>query len=98
LEPEGDVAIYETPAEDFELSRLRPRGARLTLDHTGPEIVLVLEGELSLETEHDRRTLGAGESVFVGADEGVTLHVEGDGVAYRATVGSETAGLSVPPA
>ncbi|HTJ84699.1 MAG TPA: mannose-6-phosphate isomerase, class I [Polyangiaceae bacterium] len=98
LEPEGDVAIYETPAEDFELSRLRPRGARLTLDHTGPEIVLVLEGELSLETDHDRRTLGAGESVFIGADEGVTLHVEGEGIAYRATVGSETAGLSVPPA
>jgi len=87
LEPEGDIATYATPAEDFELTRLRMRGAHVELPHGGPEILLVLEGRLELSTEAGATTLEAGESVFIGADEGATLAVAGVGVAYRATPG-----------
>lgn len=71
---------YQTPVPDFRLTRVQ-------LDGTHPlssaaQIVLVTDGALTANGEHLKR----GESVFIGADEAVTL-------SGRATVFIATPGL-----
>ncbi|MGW1014074.1 mannose-6-phosphate isomerase, class I [Streptomyces termitum] len=79
--PTGEE-VYETPIDEFRLSRfVRPEGAAPTDLTTGtPQILLATAG---------RPTTGAialtpGESVFVPAGEGVEL--SGAGTVFRATV------------
>lgn len=85
--PEGDVAVYQTPAPDFELTRVRLRGAEQQLARHGPDILLVVDGEVAVDSGAERHHLRRGTSVFVDAAEGSTLTLSGEGVAFRATVG-----------
>lgn len=78
----GPEAVYPTPAPDFRLSRVTLRDESLRLSPRGAQLLLVVEGTLTVQGEPLRR----GESVFVGADEGEVL-LSGRGVLFRATTG-----------
>ncbi|MER6075192.1 mannose-6-phosphate isomerase, class I [Streptomyces sp. NPDC001817] len=85
LRPEASPAgeeVYETPIDEFRLSRyVLPEGAAardLTLDT--PQILLCTAGSVSAG-EHE---LSPGQSVFVPAGE--TAQVSGPGTVFRATV------------
>lgn len=81
LRPEGEgEATYPTPAPDFRLSRLALDGER-TLPPGLPQILLVTEGSF----EAQGQSFGRGRSVFIGADETVTLR--GQATIFRATPG-----------
>jgi mannose-6-phosphate isomerase len=80
--------IYETPAPEFQLSRvaLGP-GERLErLERAGPQILLCVEGEFDLEEHHAQSVrLARGKSVFVPANAAACT-LQGSGTAYRAMV------------
>jgi len=77
--------VYRTPAPDFRLSRVTVQG-RVELARRGPEVLLCLEGPLTLAQTGASLTLGRGESAFVPAlDPSYVL--EGQGVLFRATAG-----------
>ena len=81
LRPAGEgEATYPTPAPDFRLSRLTLDGER-TLPPGLPQILLVTEGSF----EAQGQSFGRGRSVFIGADETVTLR--GQATIFRATPG-----------
>ncbi|MCW7943358.1 mannose-6-phosphate isomerase [Streptomyces hygroscopicus] len=79
--PDGEE-VYETPIDEFRLSRyVLPEGAAphdLTL--TTPQILLCTAGSVRA----GEYVLGPGESVFVPADE--KAEVSGPGTVFRATV------------
>lgn len=79
--PEGEE-IYETPIDEFRLSRhvLAAGEAAHDLTARTPQIVLCTEGTVTA----GEITLTAGESVFVPAAE--TTELSGLGTAFRATV------------
>jgi mannose-6-phosphate isomerase len=77
--------IYETPAREFSLSRVRVQGGSATLEVRGPEILLVTDGALSLAGPAGRLHLPKGAAAFVPAEE-QRLTLGGTGTAYRATV------------
>ncbi|MEZ0449879.1 mannose-6-phosphate isomerase, class I [Cellulomonas sp. ICMP 17802] len=79
--------IYYAPVEDFELSvtRLTDEGAT-RIPGRGPRIVVCLEGEVEMSTEHGgSATLSRGQSVFVPASDG-SLTALGDAVIIQADV------------
>jgi mannose-6-phosphate isomerase len=86
LEPGGAVAVYETSAPDFELTRLELAAQPLTLARRGAEVLLVTRGTLEVRCGASSLTVTQGGSVFIGADEG-PLVLAGAGTAFRATVG-----------
>ncbi|MFJ9829752.1 mannose-6-phosphate isomerase, class I [Streptomyces sp. NPDC101160] len=85
LRPEASVTgeeLYDTPVDEFRLSRyVRAEGAAPTdLTAPTPQILLATAGRPSVGD----LTLGPGESVFVPADEKTEL--SGTGTVFRATV------------
>jgi mannose-6-phosphate isomerase len=87
VEPQGDIAVYQTPAPDFELTRLRLKGPEVSLGRRGPDILLVVEGSVQVASGAERHELNCGSSVFVDAAECDSLVLSGEGVVFRATVG-----------
>ena len=85
------IAVYPTPAPEFELSELRVQGRLLVrASRPGPEILLVTEGSVELVDSSGRLRLEKGQSAFVRPkDQPYTL----DGVAtlFRASVGDLSA-------
>ncbi|MFD7302695.1 mannose-6-phosphate isomerase, class I [Streptomyces pharetrae] len=79
--PDGEE-VYETPIDEFRLSRyvLPEGGARHDLTRPTPQILLCTAGAVRAG-EHELR---AGQSVFVPAGE--TAEVTGSGTLFRATV------------
>jgi mannose-6-phosphate isomerase len=88
----GEI-VYETPAPEFQLSRLEllpDRHARLTVE--GPEILLCVEGQAALERGGRAaapRTLRRGQACFLSASTG-SYALGGNGRVFRATVGALT--------
>ncbi|MFD9545233.1 mannose-6-phosphate isomerase, class I [Streptomyces sp. NPDC060022] len=85
LRPEASPAgeeLYETPVDEFRLSRyaLSPGGAPIALTAATPQILLCTAGAPRI----GELGLAPGESVFVPADEPV--EVSGTGTVFRATV------------
>jgi mannose-6-phosphate isomerase len=87
------IAVYPTPAPEFELSELRVEGRLDVRDsRPGPEILLVTEGRVELTSsgvggERARLLLNQGQSAFVRPeDQPYTL--EGVATVFRAAVGS----------
>ncbi|MFE4454924.1 mannose-6-phosphate isomerase, class I [Streptomyces sp. NPDC056796] len=85
LRPEaspGGEELYETPVDEFRLSRyvLPPGGAPVDLTAGTPQILLCTAGA----PRAGEIALAPGESVFVPADE--TVQVTGTGTVFRATV------------
>jgi mannose-6-phosphate isomerase len=84
--PEGEE-LYETPIEEFRLSRyaLAAGSAPRRLDDRTPQILLCTAGSVRLHpAAAPEMLLARGESAFVPAGEQV--HLAGEGTAFRATV------------
>ena len=80
--PDGEE-VYDTPIDEFRLSRfvLADGAAPHDLTAATPQILLCVAGSVRVG---DAGELGAGESVFVPADE--KAEVSGVGTVFRATV------------
>ncbi|MBM9477697.1 mannose-6-phosphate isomerase, class I [Nakamurella flavida] len=86
---------YPNPAGEFQLSRLELDGTGpVELGHEGPQIVLVIRGELTAHHEDGTTvTVRRGQSLWIPAtDSGVTI--TGDAIAFRATDGLSTMALT----
>jgi mannose-6-phosphate isomerase class I len=61
----GEV-VFPTPAEEFELSRIQcgPDGGYQSGRRNGPDILIVMEGEISASSHGETLHLKAGESFF----------------------------------
>jgi mannose-6-phosphate isomerase len=84
------VAVFHTPAPDFELSRITLLGGNaLEINARSVEIFFVLEGRLSVE-ESDENFFDCGQGdAFLAFDGGrVGLKAEEDTILYRAAVPS----------
>ncbi|MCX4664210.1 mannose-6-phosphate isomerase, class I [Streptomyces uncialis] len=83
--PDGEE-VYDTPIDEFRLSRLvHPEGAvPATLTADTPQIVMCTAGTVTLHGEGPDETLAPGASVFVPAGEKTRL--TGAGTVFRATV------------
>ncbi|GHG77035.1 mannose-6-phosphate isomerase, class I [Streptomyces griseocarneus] len=90
LRPEADpdgAEVYETPVEEFRLSRyaLAAGSEPHRLDARTPQILLCVAGRARLRGEDGTElTLGRGESAYVRAGERVTA--DGEGALFRASV------------
>lgn len=86
------VFHYPTPAPEFDLWRIEPRAPLLLPGDRGARVVLVVDGELSLESPGtlaapgETLDLRRGESAFVPAGE-LSVVVEGGGTAFVAAPG-----------
>jgi len=80
-------AVYPTPAMEFRLSRLTTTAVPLEITHDGPQVLLVVEGELEVGDSSGRKlTVPRGRSVWIAAADG-PVWVSGAGTAFRATAG-----------
>lgn len=76
--------VYDTPAPEFRLSRLRvTAGGPVPLEPVGPQILLVVDGELTVTGAGDPVRLRRGRSAWVPA--GVPVMLTGAATAFRAT-------------
>ncbi len=90
----GEVA-FRTPAPEFALSRIRVDRVGRVLEHTGPQILMVVDGSLTLTDAQGREIeAGAGSSVFLPARTG-PVRVHGTGTLFRATDGLATSDVTL---
>jgi mannose-6-phosphate isomerase len=75
--------VYDTPAPEFRLSRLRVAADPVLLEPVGPQILLATEGALTVTGAGDPVRLTRGRSAWVPAGAPVTL--TGAATAFRAT-------------
>ncbi len=79
--------VYPTPATEFRLSRVVAGRAAREITHDGPQILLVMEGSVTVRTDAGQSLrVARGQSVWIAArDRGVRL--SGSGNVFRATDG-----------
>ena len=78
---------YQTPAPDFQLSRLHiPADQSLSLKADGPEILLFMGGHATATSGPVFQHLSKGKAVFVPAKTTVTLATAEDSILFRAAV------------
>lgn len=85
--PVEGAELYDAGVPDFSLLRavVAPEGPR-RLAVTGPTIVLVVRGEVNVDTPGGSATLAAGSAAFVSADER-EVGLRGDGEVFLARPG-----------
>lgn len=94
---DGPELVYETPAEEFAVSRLTLDGAYLGhevdaparhCDGQGPQILLCTEGSVTVHAKSKTLTLHRGESAWVPSDDGpIRLLAQRQAALFRATIG-----------
>ncbi len=91
---DGLEVVYQTPAEEFALSRLRLDGTHLGHEvdaparHDGPQILLCTEGSITVHAKSKTLTLHRGESAWVPCDDGpIRLLAQKPAAVFRATIG-----------
>lgn len=91
---EGLEVVYQTPAEEFALSRLTLDGVHLGHEvdaparHDGPQILLCTEGSVTVHAKSKTLTLHRGESAWVPCDDGpIRLLAQKPAALFRATIG-----------
>lgn len=86
-EETGTVTVYRSPAAEFELSQYRVQGGEsIRLATTGPELVLVLEGNLSVAGGAESLSLQPGEAGYLLPGSEVEVTAGGAGTFFRAAV------------
>lgn len=91
---DGLEVVYQTPAEEFALSRVTLDGPHLGHEvdaparHDGPQILLCTEGSVTVHAKSKTLTLRRGESAWVTCDDGpIRLLAQQPAVLFRATIG-----------
>lgn len=90
LQPSADGAVtaYPVDVDDFALRRVEITGDAVELDVTGPTVVLVTGGEVTVAgSDGDAVDVPVGQAVFASADETV-LVLAGTGEAFVAEPGA----------
>ena len=79
--------VYKSAAAEFEVSRyVLPANAEQSWQTSGPEIVLVLSGNVMVSAGDEGLTLGKGEAAFVLPQVGVQVQASADSVFFKAVV------------
>jgi mannose-6-phosphate isomerase len=88
LKPSGRVeTAFTPPVKEFALVRYEaPEEVSRSLHSTGPEILLVLEGEAEVKQEDNVVCLRKGEAAFVEANTDFQLLLKGGTDCFRATI------------
>ncbi|MEB3019973.1 mannose-6-phosphate isomerase, class I [[Mycobacterium] crassicus] len=94
---DGPELIYQTPAEEFAVSRLTLDGDYLGhevdapsrhCDGQGPQILLCTEGLVTVHAKSGKLTLHRGESAWVPSDDGpIRVQAQRRAALFRATIG-----------
>lgn len=94
---EGPELIYQTPAEEFAVSRVTLDGDYLGhevdapsrhCDRQGPQILLCTQGSVAVHAKSGSLTLKRGESAWVSSDDGpIRLLAQKPASLFRATIG-----------
>ncbi|ORV49356.1 mannose-6-phosphate isomerase [Mycolicibacter engbaekii] len=91
---DGLEVVYQTPAEEFAVSRLALDGPHLGHEvdaparHEGPQILLCTEGSITVHAKSKTLTLRRGESAWVPCDDGpIRLLAQQPAALFRATIG-----------
>ncbi|HTM83683.1 MAG TPA: mannose-6-phosphate isomerase, class I, partial [Mycobacterium sp.] len=91
---DGPELVYQTPAEEFAVSRLTLDGGYLGHEvdapahHDGPQILLCTEGSVTVHAKSGDLTLHRGESAWVPSEDGpIRLLAQRPAVLFRATIG-----------
>jgi len=83
----GEQTIYETSAEEFELSKLRiESGASHSIETHSAEIMLVTKGVVKFSCEDEEMTLGKGKALFLALASSVSLYAEENATIFRVRV------------
>src|SRR5262249_52048186 len=82
--PTGEE-LYPAPAEQFQLTRLRPRPL-IEVPNPGPSAILCIEGSLLVTPGRTIERLAPGEALFVPHNGENKLSIEGDALGFRASV------------
>jgi mannose-6-phosphate isomerase len=77
--------VYQTPAREFELSRIELSGGELEAAVLGPEILLCTAGQAEAASGAERLALRRGASAFVPAATG-SYRLSGAGTVFRAAL------------
>lgn len=77
------VRLFPVPVEDFRFAVIAPAQDWRTRFLRGPEILLCLEGEVTIRHQNTHISLSAGESLFVG-NKTLTYDYQGNGTLARA--------------
>jgi mannose-6-phosphate isomerase len=81
--------VFPTPAEEFELSRIQcgPDGKYQSGRRNGPDILIVMEGEISASSHGETLHLKAGESFFAPQSASYEINCQsGMAVVFKASV------------
>ena len=85
LAPKNQVYTYPTPIADFALSNMPYAKNSEIFDRTlNATILLVMEGEISLEAAQQKLTLKKGQAAFIEADTDYRVHSMQEGYAVLA--------------
>jgi len=82
------VKVYQTPAPDFELTRifLKDLEKYSCQNAMTPETLIVMEGEVVVQSENDEFRLERGGAFFVASGAEYTLASDGTAVVFKAAV------------
>ena len=76
--------VFNAPIEDFALSRFDVTlGQTIALNGVGPQIILCVNGTVTLSADGSRTQVSSGHATFVPAGQAVSM--TGSGTAFRAT-------------
>lgn len=87
-EIEPGVKVYKTPAPDFELTRilLKDFQAFYCTEAKSPETLIVMQGEVIVQSEDEEFRLGRGGAFFAPSGSKYTLVSDGTSEVFRAAV------------
>jgi len=83
-----DEEVWDTPAREFRLSRVRVRDHRVSRAVSGPEILLCVDGAVHISAGDGTAAVAVtqGAAAFIPGSSG-SYTLSGSGVVFRATVG-----------
>ncbi|WP_420579816.1 mannose-6-phosphate isomerase, class I [Reichenbachiella sp.] len=86
LQADGLERIYKSPAPDFELSKIDLKnGDEYINTSRTAEILIVLQGEVSITQSNTEVDRSKGEAVFVAAEAEYSIQTKNEAVLYKAT-------------
>ncbi|WP_456459239.1 mannose-6-phosphate isomerase, class I [Reichenbachiella sp.] len=86
LQADGLERIYKSPAPDFELSKIELKSGEV-YEHTSTtsEIIIVLDGEVTMKESKNELDRVRGEAVFIAANAEYEIKATAPAILYKAT-------------
>ncbi|PWJ34169.1 mannose-6-phosphate isomerase, class I [Sediminitomix flava] len=79
--------VYKSPAPDFELSRITLPSASTykSVEKHAAEIIIAIEGDVTVKTDTDEFKIEKGEAFFASADAAYSIDADQESLLFRAT-------------